>query len=104
MNNLDDRLKELAESLLSSYEEAYNLCYPTVERIIQYEIKDIDLIEHTLDQALDIYTEKGFNLFIVLLLYYQTVNYQRACEYLEILKDDRKEEYDDYVKKYKKIK
>lgn len=99
---MDDNILELAKGLMACYEEMYKLCYSEVERIIKYKIKDINLIEHTLDQALDIYTEKGFYLFIKLLLYYQTVNLQNAYEYLEILKEDRQEEYDEFVKIYKK--
>ena len=99
---MDDNLRILAEGLIQCYEEAYNLCYPKVERIIKYQIKDIDLIEHTLDQALDIYTEKGFCLFLKLLLYYRTVNLNKAYAYLEILKEDREEEYDEFIKKMKK--
>ncbi len=103
---MDDNIIELAKGLVECYEQMYQLCYPEVERIIRYQIKDIDLIEHTLDQALDIYTEKGFYLFINLLLYYRTVNIEHAKDYLEILKEDRKEEYDEFkqevIKIYKK--
>ena len=99
---MNDNLKELVERLLESYEYMYNLCYQEVEIIISNKIKDIDLIEHTLDMALDIYTEKGFYLFIKLLLYYRTVNYQNARNYLEILKEDRRGEYQEFVKKIQK--
>ena len=99
---VDDNIKELVFGLVKCWDEMYNHCYPEVERIIKYNIRDINLIEHTLDQALDIYTEKGFNLFIKLLLYYRTINYQNAKEYLEILKETRDEEYRDFVKKYTK--
>lgn len=101
---IDDKFMELARVLVACYEEAYQLCLPEVERIIKYQIKDIDLIERTLDQALNIYTDKGFYLFIRLLLYYRTVNLEYAKDYLEILKEDRKEEYDDFIKTLKKIK
>ena len=99
---IDDYFKELAKMLMDSYEEAYNICLPKVEKIIKYQINDINVIERTLDQALDIYTEKGFYLFLKLLMYYYTVNFVRAEEYLEILKEDRKEEYEEFVKKLKK--
>ncbi len=101
---LDDNLRELAEGLMRCYEEAYNLCYPEVERIIKYKIKDINIIEHTLDMALNIYTEKGLYFFLKQLLYYRTINLENAYEYFKILKEDRMEEYDEFVKKYKKIK
>ena len=99
---IDDNLRILAEELLVSYNLAYDLCYPKVEKIINYKIRDNDLIEHTLDEALDIYTEKGFYLFLKLLIYYRTVNKEKAKTYLEILKTDREEEYLEFVKKYHK--
>ena len=101
---MDDNLKILVEGLVNCWEEMYNLCYLEVERIIKYKIKDINLIEHTLDNCLDIYTEKGFYLSLKLLLYYRTINLENAKEYLDILKEQRKEEYDEFVKKHKKIK
>lgn len=101
---MDDNLIKLAESLVNCWEQMYNLCYPEVERIIRYRIKDINLIEHTLDNCLDIYTEKGFYLFLKLLLYYRTVNLENAKEYLLILKEQREEEYDEFIKKYKLVK
>ena len=99
---LDDNLMELVKGLMDSYEAMYKLCYHEVVRIIEYKIKDVNLIEHTLDQILDIYTEKGFYLFLKLLDYYKTVNNNHALEYLELLKEQREEEYSDYVKKLKK--
>jgi len=101
---MDDKLIELIKGLINSYEEMYNLCYPEVERIIKGRITDVNLIEHTLDNILEIYTEKGFYLFIKLLLYYRTVNIDNAYDYLEILKNDREEEYHEFIKKYQSIK
>ena len=101
---MDDNIKVLAEGLIECYEKMYWICYPMVQRIIQYKIEDTDIIEHTLDQTLDIYTEKGFNLFIKLLLYYKTVDLEKTYAYLKILKEERMDEYDEFVKKYKKEK
>ncbi len=99
---IDDNLKELAQKLFDCYEEMYNLCYPEVERIIIYQITDVSLIEHTLDRVLDIYTEKGFNLFLKLLFYYSTIDLEKTYAYIDILKETRKDEYNEYVKKLKK--
>lgn len=99
---MNDNIMELAKSLENSYEEMYKLCSASFERIVNYKIKDVNLIEHTLDMALDIYTEKGFYLFLRILDYYKTVNYTNASEYLEILKEEREGEYADFVKKLKK--
>ena len=101
---MDNEFRELVNGLLESYEIAYNLCNYRIEKIINNQVKDINFIEHTLDMALDIYTDKGFYLFLKLLSYYQTVNLERANDYLEILKEDRQEEYDEYVKKIGKKK
>ena len=98
---IDEHFKELAKKLMDCYEEAYNLYQVEVERIITYKIKDISIIENTLDRVLDIYTEKGFYLFLKLLIYYRTVNIDYAEKYLEILKEIRKEEYEDFAKKMK---
>ena len=99
---MDAYLKELARGLLNCYEEAYNIYKVEVDRIINNHITDVNYIERTLDYILSIYTEKGFNLFMRLLLYYRLINYQNAKEYLEILKEDREEEYSDYVKKLRR--
>ena len=96
---IDDEFKRLAESLLSCYEKAYEIYQNEVEYIINNKIKDINYIERTLDYILSIYTEKGFNLFIKLLLYYRLVNYENAKAYLEILKEEREEEYTEFIKK-----
>ena len=101
---IDSSIKRIAEQLSVCYEEAYNVYRPQVKMIIRNKIKDVNYIEHTLDGCLDIYTDKGFYLFMELLLYYRKVNYKNAREYLEIAKEERKDEYKDFVKKIKKIK
>lgn len=99
---MEKNVVEPEKSLMNSYEEMYNICYPLIQKIIDDQIKDIDLIEHTLDHCLDIFTEKGFYLFLKLVFYYSTVDLEKSYAYLNILQKDRKEEYDEYVKKLKK--
>ena len=99
---IDNNIKELAKGLLNTYEKMYNIYYPEVERIITYQIRDINLIENTLDHILDIYTEKGFYLFLKLVFYYSTVDIEKAYKYIDILKDIRHEEYEQYVKTLKR--
>ncbi len=101
---IDEEFIKLAKGLLECYNAAYEIYEPQVRMIIQNNIKDVNYIEYTLDKVLDIYTEKGFNLFMELLLYYRTVNFEYAKEYLEILKNARTEEYDDFIKKLEKRK
>ena len=99
---MNNDIKELAQGLVNCWEEMYNIYYPEVERIITYQIKDTNLIEHTLDHILDIYTEKGFKLYLKLVFYYSTFNIEGAYAYINILKEERQEEYEEYVKKLKK--
>ena len=99
---MDNDLYELAKGLVDCYEKAYEIYKIDVDNIINNKIVDINYIERTLDYCLDIYTDKGFYLFIKLLLYYKTVNIEGAYAYLEILKENREEEYQEFVKKYKK--
>ena len=94
--------EELARNLACLYEESYKTYKQEVNYIINYHIKDINYIERTLDYIMDIYTDKGFILFLKLCTYYSTINYQGANAYLDILKEQRKEEYEDFVKKYSK--
>ncbi len=98
MNRMEDK-KNVAVNIMKSYEEKYNIYYPLVERIINKKIKDIHEIESTLDLVLEIYTEKGFNLFLKLLFYYSEVDMEKSYAYLDLLKEYRKEEYDEYIKK-----
>lgn len=98
---IDENIRKLAKDLLDIYEHAYNLYKIDVDYIITNNVKDINYIERILDYVLSIYTEKGFNLFLLLLLYYKDVNYQNAKTYLEILKEERSEEYHDFIKKLK---
>ena len=100
---MDDNIKKLANELLLVYEEAYRLYEMEVNKIIKYNIKDNNYIERTLDYILSIYTEKGFYLYLKLLLYYKTVNYEGAIAYLELLKEDREEEYKEFVKNKVKL-
>ena len=100
--NMDDEILELAKSLVNLYEEAYNLYEPMVQGIIDNKIRDINYIEKVIDHVMDIYTEKGFYLCIQLILYYSMVNYDNAKEYIEILKESREDEYQEFIKKIKK--
>ena len=100
---IDEKLNELAKELVKSYNELYNIYVKEVDRIINNNINDTDLIEHTLDGILDIYTEKGFYLFLKLLFYYSTINLEKSYTYFDILEDERREEYDEYIKKLAKI-
>ena len=99
---MNDEIIKLCKELMSLYEKAYYLYEPRVNLIIENKITDINYIENTLDYVMDIYTEKGFNLFLKLLLYYSTVNYNNAKDYLEIFKEQREEEYSDFIKEQQK--
>ena len=101
---MEDDIIELAKELMKCYEKMYDFCYCEVDRIIRRKVTDAKLIENILDKILDIYTEKGFYLFIKLLLYYRTINPINANAYLQIMKEQREEEYNDLIKKYQKTK
>lgn len=99
---MDDEIKKLADDIVVCYNEAYDIYEPKVQTIINNQVKDCNYIEQILDYTIDNYAEKGFNLFMKLLLYYQTVNPYNAREYYELLKNTREEEHNEYVKKLKK--
>ena len=99
---MDDSIIKLAKGLIECYEKAYEIYKIDVDNIINNGIVDIQYIEQTLDHCLDIYTEKGFYLFLKLLFYYSTVNLENSYAYINILKETRSEEYNEYVKKLEK--
>ena len=101
---IDNNMKELAKYIMECYEKAYEIHKLDVNHIIDNKITDINYIERTLDNCLVIYTEKGFYLFLKLLFYYSDIDPEKSYAYFDILKEERKEEYDDYIKKLEKKK
>lgn len=101
---IDNNIEELAKELMECYEKAYEIRKLEVDNIIDNKVTDIKYIERTLDNCLDIYTEKGFYLFLKLLFYYSDVDPEKSYAYFDILKEHRREEYDEYVKKLEKHK
>ena len=101
---VEEKFKKLGLELAKLYDAAYEIYKKDVDNIIDNKIVDVHYIEHTLDNCLGIYTEKGFDLFLKLVFYYSTVNLECSYAYIDILKEQRKEEYDDYVKKLEKKK
>ena len=97
----DEVYAEMSKESKMHYDELYNYYCPIVDDIINKQVKDIDLIEHVLDQVIEIYTEKGFYLFMKLLFYYSTVDLEKSYSYFDIISKNRSEEYEEYVKKIK---
>ena len=95
----DEVFSKLTEELKEMYDKAYELYKVEVDTIINNKITDINYIEHTLDNCLEIYTEKGFNLFMKLLMYYSEVDLEKSFAYVDLVKEQRKEEFDEYEKK-----
>ena len=103
MNRMEN-VYEVAIALNNTYEDMYNICYPLVEEIINEKVTDTEEKKKVLNLILGIYTEKGFNLYLKLLFYYSEIAMEKSYTYLDRLKESRKEEYDDYVKKLEKRK
>ena len=95
----DEVFSKLAEELKEMYDKAYELYKVEVDTIINNKITDINYIEYTLDKCLEIYTEKGFYLFMKLLMYYSEVDLEKSFAYVDLVKEQRKEEFDEYEKK-----
>ena len=98
----NEKIVELAKELVGLYEEAYLTYEPLVNGIIDNKIRDINYIENVIDHVMDIYTEKGFYLCVKLIIYYSSINYNNAQEYLKILKEQRFDEYSELIDKIMK--
>lgn len=94
----DDGILNMLNKLHELYDLAYKIHKKSVDYIIKNKVTDINFIEHTLDYILDIYTKKGFYLFLKLCSYYSMVNYENACDYMKILQEIREDEYNEYIK------
>ena len=99
---MNNELIKLANELARLYEEAYLIYEPLVNGIIDNKIRDINYIENIIDHVMDIYTEKGFYLCVKLIIYYSSINYNNAQEYLKILKEQRFDEYSELIDKIMK--
>ena len=86
--NKYENIINLAKELNCLYEEMYQQLNLSVDYIIKNKITSIKTIEHCLDLALDIPTEKGEQLFYKLCKYYLTVNEQNAKEYFDIYEEN----------------
>ena len=84
---LSNELKTMVKSLMELYDIAYLQIKPNVEYIVDNDIKDLNIIEHTLETLLDIPTNEGYNLFVKLCNYMSKFNKELADEYLEIYDD-----------------
>ena len=101
---VNEQTKNLADEIMACYEEAYNYYSPIVDIIINNKIENIKLIENTLNHIIYIYTEKGFDLFMKLLLYYGSFNVEATYKYVDKAKIQRYSDYNAYIKKLEKIK
>lgn len=78
-----DEIFELAKSLMVIYDRMYEELEPLVLDIINNNICDIKLIEHTLDLLFGVPTEKGEKLYRKLCEYYSHINKEYADDYLD---------------------
>jgi len=97
--NITNELNDMLSNFMDLCDLTYQEIEPRVLHIIKNNIKDINLIEHTLDILLNVPTEKGCTLFIKLCNYISKFNRQLADEYLEIY-DDIYSEHHQKRKKY----
>ena len=81
---LDKRIKTMLDDLNNLYDLAYKELKTQVAYIIKKNLKDSKMIESTLDQLLNIPTDKCYLLFIKLCNYVATFDQSMADDYLTI--------------------
>ena len=101
-----DGFENIAKQIIELYEIKYNIIKPVAMNIISNKIVDAFIIEHILDETLDIPTNKGYELHISLCKYYSNIDKESAQfyidEYHHLWDDDYDEEEDlgwSYIKK-----
>ena len=89
---MDDTVYDLATCLMNVYESKYELLLPLVLDIVNHKYKNVNIIEHLLDELLDLPTDKGEELFFFLCDYSSTISEESAKfyarEYRNMYKDD----------------
>ena len=101
-NELFDEIKELASGLIKIYEIKYEMVKPQVITIIKNRITNKDIIEHTLDQTLDIPTDKGYELHSLLCRYFSMIDKESAEFYMNEYNNFWNEEDEEKWKDIKK--
>ena len=101
-NELSDEIKELASGLVKIYEIKYEMVKPQVITIIKNRITNKDIIEHTLDQTLDIPPDKGYELHSLLCRYFSMIDKESAEFYMNEYNNFWNEEDEEKWKDIKK--
>ena len=101
-NELFDEIKELAAGLIKIYEIKYEMVKPQVITIIKNRITNKDIIEHILDQTLDIPTDKGYELHSLLCRYFSMIDKESAEFYMNEYNNFWNEEDEEKWKDIKK--
>ena len=101
-NELSNEIKELAAGLVKIYEIKYEMVKPQVINIIKNRITNKDIIEHTLDQTLDIPTDKGYELHSLLCRYFSMIDKESAEFYMNEYNNFWNEEDEEKWKDIKK--
>ena len=80
---ISDGLIDLAKKIHELHKIMYEMIKPEVTYIINKKVKNVNIIENTLDRLLDIPTDECYELFIKLCDYYATIDKEGAKFYLE---------------------
>ena len=78
-----DNIYDLAKELDNIYEALYIDLNDDVSYIIKKNIRNTKFIQSTLDNLLDIPTDKAYDLFITLCDYYMTIDKEAAMFYID---------------------
>ena len=74
---------DLAKSLNELYQITCKQIKPQVSYIINKKVRNVRMIENTLDQLFDIPTDEAYELFKELCAYYMTIDKEGAQFYLD---------------------
>ena len=81
---VSDELIEMAKGLMKVYQDYCKILRPEVASIIQNNIRDIPRLERVLDQLLNVPTDEGYELLVILCDYISSFDKNLADEYLSL--------------------
>ena len=102
MDEINDLIKNNWDYLSKLYELECQQLRLNIDCIIEHQIKDINVLEKTLDRLLNIPTEKGYLLFQVLCEYVSKFDKSMVDDYVAFYNNIYGE--DECIKRKKKLK
>lgn len=81
---VSDDIIEMARGLMDLYKDYLKILKPEVAYVIKNNVRDTKYLERLLDQVINVPTDEGYELLVILCDYISTFDKELADDYLKI--------------------